>query len=84
MKLYGIKHAAVFGSVARGEAGPNSDVDLVVKTGKLEFGIWSFVGLKQDLEKALNKKVDVISEPAVNDKLRNKIKNDLITIYEGA
>ena len=70
--------------MARGEAGEKSDVDLLVKIGPLPFGIWGFVALKQDLEKALQKKVDVISEGALNSKLRNKIKNDLTPIYERA
>ena len=84
LKKYGVKAASVFGSVARGDAGPDSDVDMVVKVTQLKFGIWGFVALKQDLEQALSKKVDVISEDALNPKLMDKIKNDLKLIYEGA
>ena len=84
LSRYGIKRAAIFGSVARGEARPDSDVDLLVKIGKLPFGIWGFVGLKQDLEQALDKKVDVISEAAINPLLEKKIRGDLTSIYEGA
>jgi len=72
LSRYGIKRAAVFGSVARGDARPDSDVDLLVKIGTLPFGIWGFVGLKQDLEQALNKKVDVISEAALTLCLKKK------------
>lgn len=81
LKEYGVNKASVFGSVARGEAGPDSDVDLLVTIGHLHFGIWGFVGLKADLEKALQKKVDVISESALNPKLKEKIKGDLVSIY---
>jgi uncharacterized protein len=84
LRKYNVIAASVFGSVARGEAGADSDVDLLVKVGRLPFGIWGFVALKQDLEKALQKKVDVVSEGALNPKLRNKIKNDLTSIYERA
>ncbi len=77
-----IEYAAVFGSVARGDAGPDSDVDLVVRIKKIPFGIWGVVGLKQDLEHALGKKVDVVSEFAINPMLAEKIKPDLKTIYE--
>lgn len=69
---YRVKRASVFGSVARGEDNPASDVDLLVKVDSLPFGIWGFVGLKQDLEEALGKKVDVVSEGALNPKLAKK------------
>ncbi len=78
---YDIRRASVFGSVARGEARPDSDVDLVVSLGKLPFGIWGLVALKQDLEQALKKKVDVISDAAMNPMLRNKIQKDITEIY---
>ena len=82
LKQYNVTRASVFGSVARGEDRPNSDIDLLVKVGSLPFGIWGFVGLKQDLEEVLQKKVDVISEGALNPKLGAKIKNDLTRIYD--
>jgi predicted nucleotidyltransferase len=81
---YGVSRASVFGSVARGEAGPDSDVDLLVKIGKLPFGIWGFVGFRQELEKAVGRKVDVVSESAVDPALARKIKNDLVSVYERA
>ena len=61
LRRYGVTQASVFGSVAREQDTQDSDVDLLVRVGRLPFGIWGFVGLKQDLEKALGKKVDVIS-----------------------
>lgn len=73
-KQYGVLKASVFGSVARGEAKADSDVDLVVRVGKLPFGIWSFVGLRDDLEKVLQKKVDIVSDNAINSILAKKIK----------
>ena len=80
---YGVTSASVFGSVARGDDGPDSDVDLLVKVDVLPFGIWGFVGLKQDLEAAVGKKVDIVSENALNSRLAKKIKNDLTEIYVG-
>ena len=82
LRQYNVLAASVFGSVARGEAGAESDVDLLVKTGRLPFGIWGFIALKQDLEKALQRKVDIVSERALNPKLQTKIKKDLTLIYE--
>ena len=80
LKQYNVTRASVFGSIARGEDRPDSDVDLLVKVGPLTYGIWGFVALKQDLEKVLDRKVDVVSEGALNPKLAEKIKNDLTPI----
>ena len=84
LRQYNVIAASVFGSVARGEARADSDVDLLLRMGSLPFGIWGFVALKQDLEQALRKKVDVVSEKAINPRLRKKISKDLISIYERA
>lgn len=59
-KSYGIKKAALFGSVARGQNTPDSDVDLVVSFGK-KYDLLDIVGLKQDLEEALQVPFDVIT-----------------------
>ncbi len=72
LKQHGVAYAAVFGSVARGEAGAESDVDLLVRIGNLHLGIWGFIALQQDLERALQKKVDLISEGAMNPKLEER------------
>ena len=82
LRRYNVLAASVFGSVARGEAGDESDIDLVVKVGRLPLGIWGFIALKEDLEHALQKKVDLISESALSSKLKNKIERDLTPIYE--
>ena len=52
--------AALFGSVARGQNTPDSDVDLVVSFGK-KYDLLDIVGLKQDLEEALQVPFDVIT-----------------------
>lgn len=59
-QAYGIKKAALFGSVARGQNTPESDVDLVVSFGK-KYDLLDIVGLKQDLEEALQVPFDVIT-----------------------
>lgn len=84
LRQYNVLAASVFGSVARGEAGEKSDVDLVVKIGRLPLGIWGFMAFKEELERVLQKKVDVISESALSPKLKSKIERDLTPIYERA
>ena len=69
---YGACNVRVFGSVARGEAGPESDVDLLVE---LEPGrsLLDHVALLQDLEDMLLRKVDVVNEKALHHSIRDRV-----------
>ena len=53
LKKYGIKSAAIFGSVARGEDGPNSDIDILVEFNK-PVGLFKLVHLENELSDKLN------------------------------
>ena len=61
---HGAHNVRIFGSVARGDSGPNSDLDVLVK---FEPGrsLLDLVGIQQDLEELLGCKVDVVSERAL-------------------
>ena len=78
---YGVKRAAIFGSVSRGDDSPESDVDVMVKLGK-PMGLVGFVGLVTEMEKVLGRKVDVVTEGGVNKFIEPHILPDLKTIYE--
>ena len=69
---YGAQNVRVFGSVARGEAKADSDLDLLVS---MEQGrsFLDLVGLWQELEETLNIKVEVISEAGVSPYLKDRI-----------
>ena len=60
IEKYGIKDVYLFGSYARGEANRDSDVDIYCDSGNTE-SLFDEVGLKQDFEEALGKKVDVVT-----------------------
>jgi predicted nucleotidyltransferase len=68
----GAYNVRVFGSVARGEASPDSDVDFLVelKPGRslLDLG-----GLLMDLQDLLGHKVDVVTEPALHRRIRDRV-----------
>lgn len=59
-KKYGIERMRVFGSVARGEAGPDSDVDVLVKLAKPDLFVLS--GLREELSAILGRSVDLVQE----------------------
>lgn len=69
-KAYNVR---VFGSVARGEAGPNSDVDLLVEFEPDYSLLYDHIGLKQDLEDLLGRKVDIVPEKNLHELIRDQV-----------
>lgn len=69
---HGVQTVRVFGSVARGEAGPGSDLDLLVTVGPNP-GPWFPGGLIADLEELLGCRVEVVTESALNADLRDHV-----------
>lgn len=68
-----------FGSYARGEARPDSDVDIVFETTDPDLFMTSI--LKQDLEAWLNRPVDVIRlHPYLNPKFKVRVENEIIYV----
>ena len=69
---HGARNVRVFGSAARGDAGPESDFDLLVD---LEPGrtLLDHIGLWQDLEELLGRPVDVVVEGGISPYLRDRI-----------
>ena len=79
-KKYGVKRARLFGSFARGEAGPDSDIDLLVELQRpLGFEFFEF---EEQLAAELKREVDVVTEGSVNKFLRPYIVSDLKLLYE--
>lgn len=89
LKGYGVSRAYLFGSYARGEALPDSDIDLRIDGGKIR-SMFGLGGLYNDLAKALEKPVDLVTTEALNhrtnmqrtEKFRAHIKEDEKLIYE--
>lgn len=77
-KKYFVKNLGVFGSFARGDANSSSDIDILVEFSS-PIGFFDFIRLENFLSQVLNKKVDLISKPA----LKPLIKDDILkeTIY---
>jgi len=69
---HGVTHIRVFGSVARGDDRTDSDVDLLVRAGP-KTTAWFPGGLVVELEKLLERPVQVVTERGLNDLLRDRI-----------
>jgi predicted nucleotidyltransferase len=76
---HGARNVRVFGSVARGEADSQSDIDLLVefKRGTTLLG---HAALVQELEDLLGVKVDVVSERGLRDRVRERVLREAVAI----
>jgi hypothetical protein len=74
---HGARNVRVFGSVARGQAGPQSDVDLLVDTGPTTSS-WFPAGLILDLEEILGRHVQIVTENGLNPHLRERVLREAI------
>ena len=81
LKKYGVKRARLYGSVARGEARPESDIDMLVSFLRPIDG-WTYAGLARELEEALDRPVDLVTENALSDYIKPRIEGELTSIYE--
>ncbi len=74
---YKILKLGIFGSVARGEANEESDVDIVIRISEPDF--FMLAGIKNDLEDRLKKSVDIITyTDSMNSFLRKRIDHEAV------
>ena len=78
---YRVKKIAVFGSYARGEAKPESDIDILVEFSERK-SLLDLVGIEQELSEALGVKADLLTEKSISPYLIDRIKSEMKVIYE--
>jgi predicted nucleotidyltransferase len=76
-----VQKAYLFGSYSREDENTESDIDILVDLDK-SVDLFQFISIKLNLEKLLNKKVDLISSNGISPRIRTYIDNDKILIYE--
>ncbi len=77
---YGVERVYVFGSHARGDATPASDVDLRIDRGSLR-GMFALSGMRLDICRTLSKNVDLLTTGSLDDDFRKRIGGDEVLIY---
>ncbi len=76
---FGVKHLALFGSMVRGEAGPTSDVDILVEfEGQATFD--RYMDLKFYLEELLGCRVDLVTRKALKPRLRPVVEKEALYV----
>jgi len=76
---YGIASLFLFGSVARDEARPDSDIDLLVEF-KQPIGLFQFIELQQQLEAILGCKVDLGTMRSLKVQLKDQVFQEAIRV----
>jgi len=77
--FHGALNLRVFGSVARGEAGPESDIDFLIEAGPVTSS-WFPAGLVLDLEGLLGRRVEVVTEKGLNPALRDSVLREAVAL----
>jgi predicted nucleotidyltransferase len=82
IRQFGVKSLALFGSVARDEARPDSDVDILVEFDQ-PVGLFGFVRLKDYLEQVLGGAVDLVTPDALRPQLRDRVLEEAVSAATG-
>ena len=81
-KTQPVVRAWLFGSFARGEETPLSDVDLLVQLDYTKLDGFGFFGMWDDLERLLGRPVDLVTEAGLAPYTRESVERDKQLIYE--
>lgn len=79
LRQYDVVKAAIFGSFARNENKKGSDIDILIEF-KGEKSLLDLAGLKIELQKLLNREVDVLTYNSLHPLLKKKILNEQVVI----
>ena len=82
LRQAGITRLSLFGSVARNEAGPDSDIDLVAEFDPAaKMDLIRLVGLERELGQLLGREVQILPEPIRKERLRASVERDRIRAF---
>ena len=82
LRRLGVAHAAVFGSVARGEAGAGSDIDVLVDLDEnRSMGIFEYARMKLYINELLDYPSDVVNRRTLKPLLRSNILHDAVHAF---
>jgi hypothetical protein len=80
LRINGVKKAAIFGSLARGEQNRTSDIDLIIRAPE-KIGFFGLAGIQLDLEKAVHRKVDLVTYDGLHPLFKKDILKNNVKVY---
>ncbi len=82
LRRLGVCHAAVFGSVARGEASADSDIDVLVDLDPQQpMGLFEYARLKLYIAELLGDSTDVVNRKTLKPLLKDAIMGDAVNVF---
>ncbi len=82
LRAQGVAHAALFGSVARGEDRPDSDIDILVEIApEIRIGLFQYVGIVQYIEGLFPVPVDVANREGLKPLVRPSAERDAVYAF---
>jgi predicted nucleotidyltransferase len=81
-RKYYVRELSVFGSAARGDMQPASDIDLLVEfQPEAPIGLFEFAGMEEELTTLLGRKVDLVSKRGLKPRVRPYVLRDAVVVY---
>ncbi|MGD2154968.1 MAG: nucleotidyltransferase family protein [Gemmatimonadales bacterium] len=81
-RQHGVAVLKIFGSAARGDDSPDSDIDLLIEFRGRK-GLFELVSLEIELTEMFGRKVDLVTEASLSPYIRDRILSSASVIYEG-
>lgn len=82
LRQLGIGKAGIFGSVARGEEGPDSDVNILIELAPdHHLTLFSMVELEEDLSSRLDTKAELVVGPSMKTRIRERAYQEVVYVF---
>jgi len=82
LRSRGVLHAGLFGSIARGENGPSSDIDVLVDLDpNARLTVFDYVGIREYIASLFDGPVDVVDREGLKPHLRQPVTRDLVNAF---
>jgi predicted nucleotidyltransferase len=81
LKRLGVEHLYLFGSVARGEARDDSDVDLFFDHTKGSLGLYDLIDVKEAAARILGRKTDIMTRRSLHPALKQRIEASALQVF---
>ncbi|HEY5301358.1 MAG TPA: nucleotidyltransferase domain-containing protein [Acetobacteraceae bacterium] len=81
LRQLGVEHLYLFGSTARDEANPDSDVDLFFDYEKGKLGLFQLMDVKERASRILGRKADIMTRDSLHKLLRQRIEATAVLVF---
>lgn len=82
LKARGVTHAAIFGSRARGDHRPDSDIDVVIDLDpNAPIGVYEYVGITNFISDLFDRPVDVVERKGLKPRIRPAVTSDAVYAF---